>query len=141
MGLDKLREGYFWLLGALFAPQPAYARIRTFLRHFRLPKVRPPLTRRAIGCFLRSIYYVGILGRERWEYWKLLAWTLCLRPGHLPAAVRLAALAHHYRRIWEEMAARPAAGPLQLLDEMEKAEAAGLNGVDLTVSARANQAV
>jgi radical SAM superfamily enzyme YgiQ (UPF0313 family) len=141
MGLEKLHEGYLWLLGAIFAPKPAYTRIRTFLRQYRSPRVQPPLDRRAIGCFLRSVYYLGIIGRERWEYWKLLVWTLCRHPVHFPSAVRLAALAHHYRRIWEEMAARPLTEPLHLVDEMQKAQAAGLNGVDLTVSARTSEAV
>jgi len=141
MGLENLRDGYFWLLGAIFAPRPAYTRIRTFLRQFRRPKIRSPLDRRAIGCLWRSIYYVGILGRERWEYWKLMVWTLFRRPVHMALAIKLAALAHHYRRIWEEMAARPVTGPLILLDEMEKAEAAmRMGGVDVTVSARANGA-
>jgi radical SAM superfamily enzyme YgiQ (UPF0313 family) len=141
MGVEKLRDGYFWLLGAIFSPQPAYTRIRTFLRQFRRPKIRVPLNRRTLGCLWRSILYVGILGRERWEYWKLMVWTLLHRPVHIALAIKLAALAHHYRRIWEEMAARPISEPLLLLDEMEKAEAAGLIGVDLTVSKRANQAM
>jgi radical SAM superfamily enzyme YgiQ (UPF0313 family) len=124
MGVENLRNGYFWLLSAIFSPKPAYRRIRTFLRHFKRPQIHRPLDRRAIGIFLRSVFYVGILGRERWEYWKLLAWTLCCCPAHLPAAVRLAALAYHYRRIWEEMAARPASGPRYLYDEFKNAEAA-----------------
>ena len=92
MGLENLRQGYLWLLETIFAPKPAYARIRTLLRRFGRPQVRLPVRGAGIASFFRALYRIGIRGRERWEYWKLMVWTLCRVPWHLPAAVRLAAM-------------------------------------------------
>jgi hypothetical protein len=36
------------------------------------------------------------------------------RPAHFATAVHLAALAHHYRRVWEEVAAVPPAPALSM---------------------------
>src|SRR5205823_3895822 len=40
MGVEPLRTGYMWVLEHIFSIKPAYARIRTFLREFSVPKVR-----------------------------------------------------------------------------------------------------
>jgi radical SAM superfamily enzyme YgiQ (UPF0313 family) len=117
MGAEALREGYLWLLEHIFAPKPCYARIKTLLREFKPPRVRQPITARAVAQFCRAALRLGILGRERIEYWKLLAWTLMHRPAHFATAVHLAALAHHYRRVWEEVAAVPPA-PVPSMSEL-----------------------
>jgi hypothetical protein len=44
---------------------------------------------------------LGILGRERFEYWRLLLWTLMRRPRQLPLAITLSIYGHHFRRICE----------------------------------------
>jgi radical SAM superfamily enzyme YgiQ (UPF0313 family) len=133
MGVEKLRDGYFRVLENIFSPRPAYARIRTFLREFKAPRVRPPLNRRAVGIFMRSVWYLGLLGRERVEYWKLLAWTLAKKPELFPAAVRLATIVHHYRRMWEEISSRPLPDPLMLVEEAVK-ERELAAGVGVTTS-------
>jgi radical SAM superfamily enzyme YgiQ (UPF0313 family) len=141
MGLEALRDGYLWLLSEIFSPKPAYRRIRTFLRQFKRPKIRQPLSVRTPWIFLRALYYLGVEGKERWEYWKLLAWTLFTRPKLFSVAIKAAMLAHHYRRISEEMTAKPMSGPLMLLEDhlvaqaAEKAEQASQIGtVPLTVN-------
>jgi hypothetical protein len=42
-----------------------------------------------------------MVGRERVEYWKLVAWTLVRRPKLLPMAVTLAIYGYHFRLITE----------------------------------------
>jgi radical SAM superfamily enzyme YgiQ (UPF0313 family) len=142
MGVEPLRQGYFKVLRGIFSPAPCYARIRTFLRAFGVPKVRRKLDRRAIGTFFRACWRLGIVGKERFHYWGLLFWTLFTRPTFLPMAVHLATLGHHYRRMYEEISSRPLAEPLMLVEEAVKARAAA--GVDapvqLTVSAHAHAA-
>ncbi|MGE5610711.1 MAG: B12-binding domain-containing radical SAM protein [Bacillota bacterium] len=103
MGLEHLSDGYRWLLRRLYAPRPYYQRLKAFLREFRTPQHRNPLTWSRIWMFLRSIYHLGILGRERCQYWSLLFWTLLHRPALLPEAVRLAICGHHYRRLSEQV--------------------------------------
>ena len=100
MGLETLRQGYARLLQGIYSPRAYYRRVRTFLREYRAPKVQVPMgTATMLGAFVRSLFCLGIAGRERWQYWHLLAWTVLRRPALLPTAVRLAICGHHYMRI------------------------------------------
>jgi radical SAM superfamily enzyme YgiQ (UPF0313 family) len=101
MGLEPLRIGYDRLIQQLYSPRPYYQRIKSFLREYQRPKQGPPLDLARVRAFLRSLYYLGIVGSERFDYWGLLGWTLVHRPSMLPSAVRLAICGNHYRRIWE----------------------------------------
>ncbi len=95
---QALREGYRKLVASIYAPRPYYRRVRTFLREFHPPKVRAHFDLKAIAAFSRSAVRLGLFGRERYQYWCLLAWTLCRRPQLLPMAVRFAIYGHHFRR-------------------------------------------
>ncbi|MFI5379368.1 MAG: B12-binding domain-containing radical SAM protein [Tepidisphaerales bacterium] len=101
MGLETLRNGYRWVLDRIYAPGPYYRRCKTFLKNFGTPTCRPPLDWTRIRASLDSVYRLGIVGRERIEYWSLLGWTLLHRPTLLPIAFRLAVCGHHYRKICE----------------------------------------
>ena len=110
MGLAPLLGGYRDLLGRIYSPRLYYQRIRTFLREYR-----PRRTRRRIGleyvrAFVRSLYRLGIFGPERFEFWKLLAWTIRRNPLLLFAAVRLAIYGEHYRKVFETRVAPAGAG-------------------------------
>jgi radical SAM superfamily enzyme YgiQ (UPF0313 family) len=101
MSLETLQDGYKRLLRHIYAPKHCYARIRTFLRETQPPKVRARLKREDLQAVFRSSYRLGIFGRERFEYWKLLIWTLFKRPRLLPLAVTLSIYGHHFRRVSE----------------------------------------
>lgn len=101
MGLDQLREHYRALLTHLYAPKQYYRRVRTFLREFKTPEVRQRVDLRRLFALGRSALRLGILGRERFQYWHLLAWTVFARPRLLPRAVTLAIYGFHFRRVVE----------------------------------------
>lgn len=101
MGIETLVRGYRWLLGALYSPKPYYRRVRTFLESYRRPPVEPPLHHDRLAAFLRSMVRLGVVGKERWQYWRLLLWTLRRRPQLLPLAVSVAVSGHHLRRVYE----------------------------------------
>lgn len=103
MGLETLLSGYEQLLKSLYSPGPYYRRIRTFLREYQLPRVRTPLEWNRIHAFARTLLHLGVMGQERWEYWRLLAWTLLRRPTMFPTAVRLAICGHHYMHMCQRM--------------------------------------
>ncbi len=98
MDLQALRDGYRKLLATIYAPSPYYRRVRTFLREFHPPEVALKFDVKNCAAFVRSAVGLGVLGRERFQYWRLLAWTLFRRPLLLPMAVRLAIYGHHFRR-------------------------------------------
>jgi radical SAM superfamily enzyme YgiQ (UPF0313 family) len=101
MGLDALREGYSWLLERLYAPGPYYRRVKAFLREYGAVRQRTRLNWAQVRVFIRSLYHLGIVGRERVEYWMLLLWTLLNRPTLMHEAVRLALCGYHYRKVCE----------------------------------------
>jgi radical SAM superfamily enzyme YgiQ (UPF0313 family) len=102
---EALREGYQDLLRRLYAPKPYYDRVRTFLREYRPPKLKPRID---VGflweqglAFVRSIVRLGIVGQERVQYWKLFWWTLFRRPSAMPHAITFAIYGYHFRKICE----------------------------------------
>ena len=96
MGLDPLRQGYARLLNGIYSPHAYYQRVRTFLREYHMPPIKTRLDLTQVHAFVRSLFHLGIAGRERWQYWFLLGWTLTHRPRLFPKAVRLAICGHHY---------------------------------------------
>jgi len=98
MNLQLLREGYDRILNTIYSPKHYYKRVRTFLREYRAPAIRDSLTARQILAFFRSVYRLGIVGRERLQYWKLLLWTVFRRPKRFPMAVTFAIYGYHFRK-------------------------------------------
>jgi len=102
MSLAVLKEGYRRILDAIYAPAPYYQRIRTFLREYKAPRVRSKLQFAHILAIVRSAYRLGVAGRERLQYWRLLAWTLFRHPRLLPDAIMLAIYGYHFRKICDQ---------------------------------------
>jgi len=105
MSLDALHNGYKSVLEHIYSPEVYYQRVRIFLREYKLPKIKTPRTfanfmENALA-FVRSIVRLGIIGKERVEYWKLFWWTLFTRPRAFPLAITLAIYGYHFRRICE----------------------------------------
>jgi radical SAM superfamily enzyme YgiQ (UPF0313 family) len=98
MNRETLREGYQSLMAYLYAPGPYYRRIRTFLREYASPKIAGSLHWRDFLAFLRANVRLGILGRERFQYWGLLIWTCFRCPAHFSLAVELSIYGYHFRR-------------------------------------------
>lgn len=101
MGIEKLREGYHYLMSQIYTPTHYYQRVKTFLSEYNPPKIRMPFNWQHILAFFRSIYKLGIVGKERRHYWDLLAWTLRNRPSLFPLAVTMAIYGHHFNKVYE----------------------------------------
>ncbi len=101
MNFETLQEGYKNILLHIYSPEHYYQRIKTFLREYKTPKVVAQLNVEDILSFFRSIYYLGIVGKERFHYWNLLFWTCFHHPELLPLAITLAIYGYHFRKIIE----------------------------------------
>jgi radical SAM superfamily enzyme YgiQ (UPF0313 family) len=105
IGAERLRQAYKDVLQYLYSPEVYYQRVRTFLREYRPPKIKARLDASYLSqqalAFLRSVVRLGIIGRERVEYWKLFWWTLFRRPKALPLAITLAVHGYHFRMVCE----------------------------------------
>ncbi len=98
MNAEMLREGYQRILRQIYSPGPYYQRVRTFLREYRRPKISAPLDWRHLLALAHSSVRLGVIGRERFQYWRLMVWTLFHRPGLIQTAVTLAIYGHHFRK-------------------------------------------
>lgn len=98
-----LHEGYRRILEGIYTPHAYYERVRTFLREYTGSDAMRArrITKDELMAFVRSIYVLGIKGRERWEYWRLFFWTLFRRPRLFPIAITFSIYGYHFRRIFE----------------------------------------
>jgi len=106
MGLEKLHEGYRTIMQNIYSPKHYYRRVKTFLREYDVPKVRCPLDRQRFLALFRSGFRLGIFGKERFQYWRLLGWTFLFRRRLVPLAVTLMIYGHHFRKTCEFNALR-----------------------------------
>ena len=106
MNRDALLKGYRYLLEHIYSPKPYYARVKNFLRTYKPPKVRVSgITLMDIKALLSSTVVLGVIGRERVQYWKLFLWSLFTRPRLFPMAMTFAIYGHHFRKILDVYAA------------------------------------
>ncbi len=99
MGLDALSEGYNRMMHHIYSPEHYYKRVVTFLREYKRPKIRTPLNFQRLLAVPRASIRLGIFGKERFQFWKILFWTLFRRPKMLPLAITLAIYGYHFRKI------------------------------------------
>lgn len=101
MNPETLRAGYRDIMRHIYAPAYYYQRVKTFLKEYKAPSIKIPLSVDRVLAFFRSILRLGILGKERVHYWRLLLWTLLRRPELFPEAVTFAIYGYHFRRVCE----------------------------------------
>ncbi len=101
MKTEHLISGYRKILNTIYSPKHYYARVKQFLKEYRPPKARGGrLEFSHIKALLKSVVRLGIIGRERLQYWKLLFWSLVRRPRLLPLAITLSIYGFHFRKIF-----------------------------------------
>jgi radical SAM superfamily enzyme YgiQ (UPF0313 family) len=104
MKMELLVNGYRSIIDTIYAPKNYYRRVTTFLRDYQ------PLHRGGIhlkpgylGALFKSMLILGVLGKERFQYWKLFFWSLFLRPRLFPTAITLAIYGFHFRKTAEKI--------------------------------------
>ena len=103
MNLDVLISGYQRILQTIYSPRCYYDRVRRFLSEYAPGRNKMFHFRVAyVTAFLRSVLFLGIIGRERIDYWKLLLWSLFTRPRLVPLAIQLAICGFHFRKVSSE---------------------------------------
>lgn len=99
MDLAELYEGYRNIMLRIYSPKLYYQRVKTFLRECKAPMIESPLDFQRVLAFFRSSIRLGIFGKERFQYWKILLWTLFRRPGLFPLVITFAIYGHHFRKV------------------------------------------
>jgi radical SAM superfamily enzyme YgiQ (UPF0313 family) len=101
MNIDVLLKGYRSVVKTLYSPKNYYARVKTFLKEYKAPVIKIPLNAEYIQAFFRSIVRLGIIGRERVQYWKLFFWTLFRRPELFALAITFTIYGFHFRQVMD----------------------------------------
>ena len=97
---DLLVEGYKSILRTIYSQKAYFERVKTFLREYRLPSgPQSKIKGRDIVAFLKAIWSLGILEKERSYFWKLVLHVLRYFPSKLPHALSLAIRGFHFRYI------------------------------------------
>jgi len=103
MKMDALLSGYQTILRTIYSPKHYYARIKTFLKGYHpLPVRGRRLPINYVMAGFKSAVRLGIIGKERFQYWKLFFWSLFRKPRLFPLAITLAIYGFHFRKVFKE---------------------------------------
>jgi hypothetical protein len=101
MGKEKLINGYRHVITTIYSPKHYYSRVKTFLKEYK-PRRKRSITQLRfwhIRAFIRSMWVLGILDRDRWYYWRFFFSTLLKNPRSFPMSMALAVYGFHFRKI------------------------------------------
>jgi radical SAM superfamily enzyme YgiQ (UPF0313 family) len=101
MGLQVLQNGYRKLIRHLYSPEQYYKRVKISLKECKVPKAEFPIDLQRFLACIRSIIHLGILGRERTYFWKILIWTIFHRPQLIRLFITFAINGYHFRKVSE----------------------------------------
>jgi hypothetical protein len=73
------------------------------MNYHPLPKGRFQLKPRDLGALIKSMLILGVIGKERFHYWRLFFWSLIRRPRLFPTAITLAIYGFHFRKVAEKI--------------------------------------
>ena len=102
MNRKALIHNYKKVLNTIYSPKCYYERLLTLLKNMKpLKKKSYQFHLYYLTAFLKSTWQLGIIGKERFYYWKVFFWTLFRRPQLLPTAITYAVYGFHFRKIYE----------------------------------------
>jgi radical SAM superfamily enzyme YgiQ (UPF0313 family) len=99
MGMDRLLDGYRSIMKQIYSPKNYYQRVGTLLKELKAPEIILPINFQRFLSIFRSILRLGILGKGRLHFWRLMIWTLIRQPRLISTAITLAIYGYHYRKI------------------------------------------
>jgi radical SAM superfamily enzyme YgiQ (UPF0313 family) len=102
MSYEKLINGYRQIIENIYSPKQYYARVKRFMKDYRPMQQKVVQMRYSYWkAGLKSVFILGVLGKERFYYWRLVFWSLFRKPRLLPMAVTFSIYGFHFRKIFE----------------------------------------
>ncbi|MGE5499822.1 MAG: DUF4070 domain-containing protein, partial [Syntrophothermus sp.] len=100
MDQEVLISGYKNIVNTIYSPKYFYKRVMNFLKDFE-PKTKKVFRLNAnyITALFRSILKLGVIGEERFYYWKLFIWTLFRKPRLFSLAILFTIYGYHFKKI------------------------------------------
>ena len=99
MHLDILVKGYRQIIDTIYSPKYYYARLKNFLKDFRpidLGKIN--IGFKGLKAFIKANIRLGLFGKERFYYWKLVFWSLFRCTESFAPAITMAIYGYHFRK-------------------------------------------
>jgi radical SAM superfamily enzyme YgiQ (UPF0313 family) len=112
MNYETLISGYKKILENIYLPKHYYKRVKTFLKQYKPRQLKQKIYFKFsyFEAFLKSIWHLGIKGKERYHYWKLILWTLFRKPKLIGISIAFAIYGFHFRKVavkWEPASREP----------------------------------
>lgn len=102
MDTKTLIEGYKKVLENIYSTRSYYDRIYTFLESYRPAPRKSRILMSDVFAFFKSIWFLGIVGRGKRYYWKLIVKSLLKYPRAFPEAINHAIIGVHFRKVTEK---------------------------------------
>lgn len=101
MDATLLVEGYKSIMRTIYRPSEYYPRALASLKRTTQEFPEPVRVKILSGfaAFFRVVLKLGVLDRERKEFWRFLALTLRRHREQFPQSMRLAAMGYHFRKL------------------------------------------
>ncbi len=101
MDKEKLMKGYTHIVTTIYSNKAYYQRLKGFLKNFKPgAKSYTRITMEKIRALFRSIYVIGILGKGRFYFWKLVIWSLIRKPKVFPMAITYSIYGYHFKKVY-----------------------------------------
>jgi radical SAM superfamily enzyme YgiQ (UPF0313 family) len=101
MDMKLLADGYRKVIQDIYSVQAFYERVLTFLKNYNPPLTRyRKITLNKFMAFLKSIFYLGLLKRQRRYFWNLVLWTLFNKPEAFSMAITYTIYGYHFRKVF-----------------------------------------
>ena len=102
MDTKVLVAGYQAVLDTIYSPGNYYKRVMILLREYQPSHLgRSHVQSGYIWALYKSILFLGVIGKERYHFWKLFFWSLCRKPRLFPLAITYAIYGFHFRKVAE----------------------------------------
>jgi radical SAM superfamily enzyme YgiQ (UPF0313 family) len=99
MNPEELLDGYKEMLNTIYSPKYFYKRAMRFLKDFKPEKKVFHLNPNYILALVKSMFKLGVVGKERMYYWKLFLWSLFCKPQLFSLAILYTIYGFHFRKI------------------------------------------
>jgi radical SAM superfamily enzyme YgiQ (UPF0313 family) len=104
MDLKVLLEGYQKIIQGIYSSKMFYKRVLTFLKSYKPPVFyKQPFSLEKLIPLIKSVFIIGILGKNRRFYWYLLLWSLFRKPEVFTLAVTYSIHGYHFRKVFREI--------------------------------------
>jgi radical SAM superfamily enzyme YgiQ (UPF0313 family) len=102
MSYEALIGGYKKIIETIYSPKYYYARVKQFLRDYQPTQKKIFHARWShVKAGVKSVLILGLIGKERFYYWRLFFWSLFRRPRLFPLAITFSIYGYHFRKVFE----------------------------------------